>query len=109
MDLMKKLKPKQALASQSPWLKILFPFVLDSFALSCNLLWMVKLWWAVIVVWMSWNFAWTSFMPFKCLSSGTFDYVLASSDILLFLAGMLCFHRSLSFHLHFPYEYPFKY
>jgi hypothetical protein len=108
MDLMKKFKPKQALASQSPWLKILFPFVLGSFASSCNLLWVVKLLWALIIVWMSWNYAWTSFMSFKCLSSGTFAYDLASSVILLFLAGMLCSHKSLSFHLSFPYESLYK-
>jgi hypothetical protein len=104
MDLRKKPKPKQAPASQSPWLKILFSFVVDSFVFSCILLWMVNFLSAVIVVGMSWNFVWTSFMPFKHLSSGTFDYVIASSDFFLLLAGMLCFHRSLSFQLLLPNE-----
>jgi hypothetical protein len=108
MDLIRKIKPKQGLASQSPWLIILFPSVLDFFAFSCILLWMVKFLWAMITIWMSWIYAWTSFMSLKCLSSGTFAYALASSVILLFLAGMLCSHRSLSFHLSFPYESLYK-
>jgi hypothetical protein len=104
MYLIRKLKPKQALPSQSPWLKILFPFVLDYFAFSCKLLWMVKPMWAMIIVWMLWTYTWISFISFKCLSSGTFAYTLASSVIFLYLAGMLCSLRSLSIHSSLPYE-----
>jgi hypothetical protein len=104
MYLIRKLKPKQALPSQSPWLKILFPFVLDYFAFSCKLLWMVKLMWAMITVWMLCTYTWISFMSFKCLSSSTFAYTLASSVIFLYLVGMLCSLRSLSIHSSLPYE-----
>jgi hypothetical protein len=104
MYLIRKLKPKQALPSQSPWLKILFPFALGYFAFSCKLLWMVKLMWAMITVCMLWTYVWISFMSFECLSSGTFAYTFAPSVIFLYLAGMLCSLRSLSIHLSFPNE-----
>jgi hypothetical protein len=81
MYLIRKLKPKQALPSQSPWLKILFPSVIGYFAFSCKLLWMVKFMWAMITVWMLWTYVWISFMFFECLSSGTFAYTFASSVI----------------------------
>jgi hypothetical protein len=96
MYLIRKLKPKQALPSQSPWLKILFSSVLGYFAFSCRLLWMVKFMWAMITVWMLWTYVWISFMFFECLFQAPLLTLLPHQLFLHSLAGMLCSLRSLS-------------